>query len=271
MPTQDKRLANKIGIVVGAGQTPGDAIGNGRATAVLMARHGARLLLVDLDADSVRETAEMIAREGGTAIVAVADWTDRAACDRYAKACMEAFGRIDLLHNSVGVLTKDGTPAEVEIAAVDRLFEINLKGAFNSCQAVLPMMRAQGSGSIVNISSGAAMLASASGQTAYRLSKIGLNALSHSLAVNCAGHGIRVNTVSPGLMDTPHAIVQASRMSGNSLEEARAERSRMVPLRGRMGNAWDVAYASLYLHSDEARFVTGVVMPVDGGTGAVKL
>jgi NAD(P)-dependent dehydrogenase (short-subunit alcohol dehydrogenase family) len=145
----------------------------------------------------------------------------------------------------------------------DRIVDVNLKGCLFSCQAALPVMRAQQSGSIVNISSIAAVASTP--LTAYKISKIGMNALGQSLAAAYAKHGIRVNTVMPGLMDTPMAVHGAAEASGLDEHEVRARRDRQVPLRGKMGTAWDVAYASLFLHSDEAAFITGVALPVDGG------
>jgi NAD(P)-dependent dehydrogenase (short-subunit alcohol dehydrogenase family) len=260
------RLEGKVGIVVGAGQTPGQTIGNGRATALVLAREGARLLLVDRDAGSVRETAEMVAAEGGHAEHIGGDWTRAEDCAAYAAACIEAFGRIDLLHNNVGIGAGDAPASRLTEEALDRILAVNLKGCLLSCQAVIPRMREQGSGSVVNISSLAAIAATP--LTAYKVSKAALNALGQSLALANAPHGVRVNTVMPGLIDTPMAIEGTAEASGIDRDELRARRDRVVPLRGKMGTAWDVAYASLFLHSDEAAFITGAVLPVDGGQSA---
>lgn len=260
------RLAGKAGIVVGAGQTPGETIGNGRAASVLFAREGARLILVDRDLDSARETAAMIEAEGGTAEAVRGDWTDSADCAAYARACADTFGRIDFLQNNVGIGAGDSSPLRVTSEAFDRIMEVNLKGCLLSCQAVIPLMREQGSGSVVNISSVAAVAGTP--LTAYKVSKAGMNALGQSLALANAAHGVRVNTIMPGLMDTPMAIEGTASAQGASREEVRARRDRLVPLRARMGTAWDVAYASLFLHSDEADFITGALLPVDGGQSA---
>jgi NAD(P)-dependent dehydrogenase (short-subunit alcohol dehydrogenase family) len=257
------RLADKIGIVVGAGQTPGDTIGNGRAAALLFAREGAKLLLVDRSLESAEETAAMIAKEGGTAHCFEGDWTRAADCQAYAKACLDAWGRIDFLHNNVGIGRGDAGPATVTEDAYDRIMDVNLKGCLLSCQAVMPAMRARETGSIVNISSIAA-----TPLTAYKLSKAGLNALGQSLALANAKFGVRVNTIAPGLMDTPMAIEGQSASQQISKDELRARRDKSVPLRGKMGTAWDVAHAALFLHSEEARFITGVLLPVDGGQSA---
>jgi len=260
------RVSGKVGIVVGAGQTPGETIGNGRAASLLFARAGAQLLLVDRRLDSAQETAEMIRSEGGTAECCEADWTSRSDCTRFATACTAAFGRIDFLHNNVGIGTGDADPLRLEEDAFDRILSVNLKGCLLSCQAVVPAMREHGRGSIVNVSSLAAIASTP--LTAYKISKAGMNALSQSLAMANARHGIRVNTIMPGLMDTPMAIEGMAEAQGATREQLRDMRNQLVPLRHKMGTAWDVAYASLFLHSDEADFITGVVLPVDGGQAA---
>jgi NAD(P)-dependent dehydrogenase (short-subunit alcohol dehydrogenase family) len=261
------RLKDKVGIVVGAGQTPGETIGNGRAAAILFAREGANVLLVDRDLTSAEETAALIATEGGTARCLAGDWTRAADCAAYAQACVDAWGRIDFLHNNVGIGAGDGSPDQLTEEAFDRIIRVNLKGCLLSCQAVLPLMRHQQSGSIVNISSIAAV-ASAAPLTAYKISKSGMNALGQSLALSNATHGIRVNTIMPGLMDTPMAVEGMAQAFNIPREQIRAMRDQQVPLRGKMGSGWDIAYASLFLHSEEARFITGVVLPVDGGQTA---
>jgi NAD(P)-dependent dehydrogenase (short-subunit alcohol dehydrogenase family) len=261
------RLRDKVGIVVGAGQTPGETIGNGRAAAILFAREGAKVILVDRDLRRAEETAALIAGEGGTALCVEGDWTRAADCKAYVKACVDAWGRVDFLHNNVGIGAGDAPPAEVTEDAYDRIMQVNLKGCLLSCQAALPVMRAQASGTIVNISSIAAV-AYAPALTAYKLSKIGMNMLGQQLALSNARYGIRVNTIMPGLMDTPMAIEGITRARNISSAEVRAERDKRVPLRSRMGTAWDVAWAALFLHSDESGFITGAALPVDGGQTA---
>jgi len=261
------RMKDKFGIVVGAGQTPGETIGNGRAAAILLAREGAKVLLVDRDIKSAEDTAAMITKEGGAAKCIAGDWTRLADCKAYIKACLDAWGRVDFLHNNVGIGANDSTPERVTEEAFDKIIQVNLKGCLFSCQAAIPVMREQQSGSIVNISSLAAT-AGAVPLTAYKISKIGMNALGQSLALSNAKYGIRVNTIMPGLMDTPMAIEGITRVSGRPREEVRAMRDKQVPLRGKMGSGWDIGYASLFLHSEEARFITGIVLPVDGGQGA---
>ena len=261
------RLKGKVGIIVGAGQTPGDTIGNGRAAAVLFAREGAKVMLVDRDLMRAQQTAAAIAEEGGEALCFAGDWTRAADCRAYVQACVTAWGRVDFLHNNVGTGAGDGPPAEIAEDAFDRIMQVNLKGCLFSCQAALPVMRAQASGTIVTISSLAAV-AYAPGLTAYKLSKIGMNMLGQQLALSNAKYGIRVNTLMPGLMDTPMAIEGHAAARNISKAELRAERDKRVPLKAKMGTAWDVAYAALFLHSDESAFITGVVLPVDGGQSA---
>jgi NAD(P)-dependent dehydrogenase (short-subunit alcohol dehydrogenase family) len=260
------RLKNKVAIVAGAGQTPGDTIGNGRATAVLFAREGARVMIVDRDLESARETEAMIAAEGGTSFAFAADVSREADCRNLAEACVQTYGRIDILHNNVGIGTGDAGPVHLTEEAWDRIFDVNLKSMFLTCKHVLPTMREQGSGAIVNISSAAAVCSV--GLLAYKTSKAGVNALTHALAMGNAKHGIRVNAIMPGLMNTPMAVEGIAQARGIPKEDLIKERDGLVPLGGKMGTAWDVADAALFLASDEARFITAVVLPVDGGQSA---
>jgi NAD(P)-dependent dehydrogenase (short-subunit alcohol dehydrogenase family) len=259
------RLDGKAGIVVGGGQTPGDTYGNGRAAAVLFAREGAKVLVVDRDASSAEETAALIRNDGGSATVFRADWTLADDCERFADACLNAWGQIDFLQNNVGVFSGDAELGLITEAAYQRIMDVNLKGCLLSCRAVFPRMQRQERGSIVNVSSFAAI--GGTKTLAYKMSKAGMNALSQSLAVAGAPFGVRVNAVAPGLMNTPMAI-EGRGVAGEQKDRLRAERDEKVPLRGKMGTAWDTAYASLFLHSDEANFITGVVLPVDGGQSA---
>ncbi|MGH0036578.1 MAG: SDR family NAD(P)-dependent oxidoreductase [Myxococcota bacterium] len=260
------RLDGKVAVVVGAGQTPGETIGNGRATAILFAREGARVWLVDRDPDSLRETAEMIAGEGGECDVAEGDASRESDAARFVEGCVDRFGRIDVLHNNVGIGGADAGPAHITEEAWDRILGVNLKSAIWPCKAALPVMRRQGGGCITNIGSVAAVCSV--GIVAYKASKAALNAYTQSLAIGNAKHGIRANVIMPGLMNTPMAIEGISRGRGVDREELIAQRDRLVPLGGRMGTAWDVACAALFLASDEAKFITGVLLPVDGGQSA---
>jgi NAD(P)-dependent dehydrogenase (short-subunit alcohol dehydrogenase family) len=261
------RLDGKAAVVVGAGQTPGATIGNGRATAIVFAREGARVLLVDRDEASVADTAKMIANEGGDAEVFVVDIAEEAECIRLAEAAVGLLGRIDILHNNVGIGMGDAGPTSLEADAWDHILDVNVRAMWLTCKHVVPIMREQRSGSIVNISSVAAV-ANAGNLTAYKVSKAGVNALTHSLATTNARHGIRVNAIMPGLIDTPMGVDDVARMRGIAREDLAAARASRVPL-GRQGTAWDIANAALFLASDDAAFITGVVLPVDGGQTAL--
>ena len=260
------RALGKVAAVVGAGQTPGETIGNGRATAILLAREGAKVMLVDCRLESARETQAMIEEEGGECFSFEADVTHESDCRDLVAACVERYGRIDILHNNVGIGGGDAGPTRLEEADWDRIMSVNLKSCFLTCKHALPVMRAQASGSIVNISSVAAVCSV--GIVAYKTSKAGMNAFTHSLATGNARHGIRVNAIMPGLMNTPMAIEGISQARGIDREALISQRDASVPLGAKMGTAWDIAHAALFLHSDEAKFITGVILPVDGGQSA---
>ncbi len=260
------RLADKIAVVVGGGQTPGDEIGNGRATALLFAREGARVVVVDRDETSAQETCAQVEDEGLEAKPVCADITSDADCARVIETCIRAYGRIDVLHNNVGIGTGDASATSISEEAFDRILDVNLKGAWRMSRHALPHMRDQQSGSIVHISSIAAICSAP--MFAYKVSKAAMNAMTHALAMGNAQHGIRVNAIMPGLMNTPMAIEGVSKALGIDKPKLVAARDAQVPLGQKMGTAWDVAYAALYLASDESRFVTGVLLPVDGGQSA---
>lgn len=261
------RLEGKVAIVVGAGQTPGETIGNGRATAIVFAREGARVLLVDRDPVSVEETHAMIRGEGGEAKVHIADITDEDAVRTIPEACIAAYGRVDLLQNNVGIGAGDSTLAHIARDTWDHIFAVNLTGTYLTCKHVLPLMREQRSGSVVNISSVASIASTP--MVAYKTSKAAVNAFTQHLATANARYGVRANAVLPGLLDTPMAVGGFAAMRGLSTGEIREQRNKRVPLNQQMGTAWDTAYASLFLHSDEACFITGALLPVDGGQSLV--
>jgi NAD(P)-dependent dehydrogenase (short-subunit alcohol dehydrogenase family) len=260
------RLRNKIAIVIGAGQTSGATIGNGRATALLFSREGARVLAVDRDFASAADTVERIAAEGGVAAAFAADVTDEAAVAAAVAECVGRFRGIDILHNNVGVsLTGGDAPVtEITTEAFDRIVAINLRGMVLACKHAIPVMRQQGSGAIVNISSVAAVAAYP--YVAYKTTKAAVIALTQQVAIQNAAYGIRANVILPGLMNTPMAIEPRVRATGKSRQEVVAERDARVPLGGKMGTGWDVAHAALFLASDDAKFITGAVLPVDGGS-----
>ena len=258
-----ERLAGRVAVVIGGGQTPGETIGNGRATSILFAREGARVLVVDRDLESANATVAMIHAEGGQAAGHAADITDVASCATIPTAAIERYGALDILHNNVGIGTGDLPATRVEEEAWQRIFDVNLTGMWRTCKAVIPVMRERGGGAIVNISSIASICSTAT--AAYQVSKAGVNSLTEHLAMGNARHGIRVNAVLPGLMNTPMAIEGISAARRISREQLIAERDASVPLGKQMGTGWDVAYAALFLASDEARFVTGALLTVDGG------
>jgi NAD(P)-dependent dehydrogenase (short-subunit alcohol dehydrogenase family) len=257
------RLEGKVAVVVGAGQTRGETIGNGRAAAILFAREGAKVLAVDRDLVSAEETVAMIADAGGEATPFEADITRASDCAALAAAAFDTYGGIHVLHINVGIGAGDADPIRLSEEVWDRIQTVNLKGHFLTCKHALPIMRKSGGGSVIFISSVAAVCSV--GMLAYETSKAGVNALSHSVAMGNAKYGIRSNVIMPGLMDTPMAIEGNAQALGLSREEVRARRDKMVPLGQKMGTAWDVAYAALFFASDESKFVTGTVLPVDGG------
>ncbi|MFX1375930.1 MAG: SDR family NAD(P)-dependent oxidoreductase [Promethearchaeota archaeon] len=257
------RLKEKTAIIVGAGQQPGDTIGNGRAISILFAREGSKVMLVDKNLDYALETKSIIEKEGGESFVFQADITKEDDCQRMVNKCVEVYGKIDILVNNVGIGTGDRKLVDLSEEAWDNIFDVNLKGMFFTCKYVLPVMEKQESGSIVNISSVAAVCAVR--YVAYKISKSGVNSLTHQLAMKYAKDGIRVNAIMLGLMNTPMAIEGISKATGTSKEELIKMRNSMVPLKGGMGDAWDTAYATLFLASDEAKFITSVILAVDGG------
>ncbi|MCP4750061.1 MAG: SDR family oxidoreductase [Proteobacteria bacterium] len=257
------RLQDKTAIVIGAGQLPGDTIGNGRAMAILFAREGANVMLVDRDLELARETQSIIEKEGGQSFAFQADITDEENCRRIAEKCVEIYQGIDVLVNNVGIGAGDKSLVKLDEDAWDRIFDANLKGMFLTCKYVVPVMEKQESGSIVNISSVAAVCSTR--HVAYKISKAGVNAMAHQLAMKYAKKGIRVNTIMPGLLNTPMAIEGITQAMGIDKQTLIEVRDNAVPLKGGMGDAWDTAHAALFLASDEARFITAVTLPVDGG------
>jgi NAD(P)-dependent dehydrogenase (short-subunit alcohol dehydrogenase family) len=262
------RVADKVAIVVGGGQTPGETIGNGRATALLLAREGARVVVADRRPDSAQDTVDMIAAEGGSAVPCEVDVTLEDSVREMIRQVVDRFGVIDILHNNVGasIALGDARADEMTVEAFDRSFAVNFKSAWLAAKHALPVMREHGGGSIVNISSLAAW--EAYPLVGYKTMKAALLALTQNLAAANARHGIRVNAILPGLMNTPMAIEARVAQGTLSREQVIAARNQRVPLKHQMGTAWDVAYAALFLHSDEARFISGALLPVDGAASA---
>lgn len=259
------RLEGKIAIVIGAGQGPGTGIGNGRATAIRFAQEGAKILAVDRDIASAKETAELAKKEGADCIAFEADVTAEATLADAVAFARKQWKRIDILHNNVGVSIGGGDAPLLELTEdiFDRISAINLRGTIMACKQVIPVMREQNSGVIINISSIAAWADFP--LVTYKATKAAMIAFTQQLALQNAAYGIRANVILPGLMDTPMAVDTRAQASGRSREAISAERDAKVPLRGKMGTAWDVANAALFLASDEANFITGVALPVDGG------
>ena len=262
--TAPKRLDGKVAVVMGAGQSPGEGVGNGRAAALRFAREGARVVAADRHLDAAEQTAELIRGEGFEALALAADVTRESDLAGVMQEARGRWGSLDILHNNVGVSLAGGDAELLDITeeAFDNICRINLRGTAFACKHALPIMREQRSGAIVNIGSYAAI--GNHPYVAYKVSKAGVVALTEQLAIQNASYNIRVNSVLPGRIATPMAVETRSRLWNRSREQLMAERSAPVPL-GRQGDAWDVANAALFLASDEANFITGVSLLVDGG------
>jgi NAD(P)-dependent dehydrogenase (short-subunit alcohol dehydrogenase family) len=260
------RLKDKVAIVVGAGQSPGEGMGNGRATCLRFAQEGAKVFAVDNRMASAEETAAMVSKEGGTCVPFEADVTKEKTLAAMVQSARSRFGRIDILHYNVGysIAGGDAVLADITEEAFDRVTAVNLRGCVMACKHVLPVMRAQKSGVIITISSLAAW--EQYPYVAYKATKAAMIAFTQQVAIQNAEHGIRANVILPGLMNTPMAVDTRARATGKPRAEIAAARDAKVPLRGRMGTAWDVANAALFLASDEANFITGAALPVDGGS-----
>ena len=260
------RLENKTAIIVGAGQGPGEGLGNGRATALRFAQEGAEVMCVDRDLAAAEATLAMVRAAGGQGFAHAADVTHEAELAAMVAAALGHWGRIDILHYNVGVSIAggDASPTEITEEAFDRIHAINLRGLVMAVKHALPPMRAQGAGAIVAISSAAAKHNYP--YVAYKATKAAMLAYIQQIAIQNARWGVRANVILPGLMDTPMAVDTRARATNRTRAEVAAERDAKVPLRGKMGTAWDVANAALFLASDEANFITGVCLPVDGGT-----
>ncbi len=257
------RLDDRVIIVTGAGAS-GAGIGNGKACAIHYAREGARVIAVDIDENAVAETAKIITEEGNSILTVLCDVTDSNSVSAMVEACLEAYGRIDVLHNNVGILDLDG-PVLLPEATWDKVMATNVKSMFLTCKHVLPVMEKQGKGAIVNISSVAAIRYWGTSAIAYNTSKAAILQFTRTVALEYAAKGIRANAMLFGVIDTP--LINASLEGINDpaeVERIRQERHAMVPI-GRMGDPFEVAKAAAFLASDDASYITGTELIVDGG------
>ncbi len=260
------RLKGKVGIVIGAGCV-GAGWGNGKATAVLFAREGAKVLCVDIDEAAAEETAGIIAAEGGTAAVQRADATKAAEVAALTQRCLDLWGRIDVLDNNVGILALGG-PVEQSEAEWDKVMDTNIKAMFLTCKHILPVMEKQGAGAIVNIASAAGIRWLGLPYISYHASKAAVIQFTKAVALQYAAKGIRANSILPGFMDTPMVVESLKdAYAGGDIAKMKDIRHAQCPT-GRMGDAWDVAHAALFLASDEAKYVTATELVVDGGLTA---
>lgn len=257
------RLKDKVAIVTGAGSV-GPGWGNGKAIAVLFARNGAKVFAVDTNLDAARETKGIIQGEGGECTIKKVDVTKSDEVKAMVEECFKTYGRIDILHNNVGIVEMGG-PVELSEENWDKVIAVNLKSMFLTCKYCLPIMEKQGGGSIVNTSSIASIRYTGYPSASYNASKGAVNQLTQNIAMQYAEKGIRANCVLPGLMNTPMIVEPLKDAYGEGgLEEMIGIREQQCPMK-RMGEAWDVAYAALFLASDEAKYITGSQLVVDGG------
>jgi NAD(P)-dependent dehydrogenase (short-subunit alcohol dehydrogenase family) len=257
------RVEGKVAIVTGAGSTPGPGIGTGKATAVVLAREGASVLLVDLHPERAEQTRQMIEEEGGKAVVCAADVTQAADCEAMVRAAVDAFGTVDILVNNIG-LAALGTVVDTTEEAWDRALNVNLRTAFLASKYAVPVMAAKGGGAVVNVASISALRGD--GTLAYSAAKGGLIAMTVDMAYSHGRQGIRVNAVAPGHITTP--MVLSVSAPGARAEFMNAMRSE-AGLLGTPGTGWDVAWAVTFLASDEARWITGATLPVESGVLSV--
>jgi NAD(P)-dependent dehydrogenase (short-subunit alcohol dehydrogenase family) len=253
------RVAGKVAIVTGAGSTPGPGVGTGKASAIVLAREGASVLLVDLYPDRAEDTRQRIEADGGKVEVFGADVTKAAQCEAMVAAAIDAFGTVDILVNNIG-LASLGTVVDLSEEAWDRSLDINLRTVFLASKYTVPAMAANGGGSIVNIASISALRGD--GTIAYSAAKGGMLAMTVDMAFSHGRQGIRVNAIAPGHITTP-MVASVPGQAGEA--EFRATLRNEAGLLATPGDGWDVAAAVAFLASDEARWITGVTLPVDSG------
>jgi NAD(P)-dependent dehydrogenase (short-subunit alcohol dehydrogenase family) len=257
-----ERLKDRAAIITGAGVV-GPGMGNGKATAIVFAQEGARVMAVDINPEAAEETKRVIEGEGGQCITFQGDVSKASDCRKMVETCIEKFGRIDILDNNVA-LGSHGGPVEISEETWDRVMNVNVKSMFLTCKYALPHMQKQGSGVIINIASIAALRAEPKSMLAYSVSKAGVIALTREVAIQYAARGIRCNVILPGLMKTPRVARYYTDFWGGDIEEMWRRRDAMSPT-GKQGEPWDIAYAALFLASDDSKYITGTTLIVDGG------
>lgn len=260
MPERKPRLEGKVAIVTGGGSR-GAGVGNGKATAVLFAREGAKVVVVDRFQDRIDDTLTMIKDEGGVASSFVGDVTKLNDCQAMVAAAVERYGKLDILHNNVGIDSATASVVDMDLDEYDAVMNVNVKSIVLTSRAAIPQMARGGGGAITNISSIAAIRPR--GMDAYSTSKAAVIGLTQAMAISHAAQHIRVNVILPGPVYTP--MVSSDGMS----DKLREGRRMSTPLETE-GTAWDIGYAALYLASDEAKWVTGVALPVDGGVSVTR-
>ena len=259
------RLKGKVALVFGAGG-PVNEWSNGKATAAAFAREGAIVVCVDRAVEAANEAVRAIQAEGGEAVAVVANVTSTDDVNQAVQVAVERYGRIDILHNNVGIAYSGG-PIETDDTTFQRVMDTNVGSVHRAARAVLPHFLRQGGGAIVNVSSLAAIRWTGYSYFAYYASKAAVNQATVAIALQYAREGIRANAIMPGVIDTPMVFNQISQQY-KSAEEMAVARRESVPMK-RSGSPWDVAHAAVFLASDEARFITGVCLPVDGGHSCV--
>jgi NAD(P)-dependent dehydrogenase (short-subunit alcohol dehydrogenase family) len=257
------RVKGKVAIVTGAGSTPGPGIGTGRATAIVLAREGASVLLTDMHAERAAATRRMIEEEGGSAVVFAGDMTQARDCENMVHAALDAFGTLDILVNNIGVAIP-GSVVETDETDWDRVLSTSLRTTYLASKHAVPVMAAKGAGAIVNIGSISGFRGG--GYVGYSAAKGGVHALTVDMAYSHGRQGIRVNAIAPGHITTPLLYSAQGRTPETDFRQRLAAASGLV---GTEGTGWDVARAAVFLASDEARWITGVTLPVDGGVMSV--
>lgn len=260
---QDKRLAGRICLLMGGGSSAAEGgHSNGQAVALTFARHGATVVVVDMKLAAAEETVRQVLAEGGRAVALQADVSQHAQVRAVVRQAVERYGRIDILYNNVGIEVRGGV-GDTSEEDWDRVYEVNLKSVFLTCKEVLPHMERQGGGAIVNVSSTASLRWTTVEFISYNTSKAALNHLTRVMARTYAPKGIRCNAILPGMIDTPHIRTLFRDKTPEEFAAILAERNSRCPM-GRQGSCWDVANAALFLVSDEAAYISGVLLPVDG-------